>query len=102
MIKITAKFLKSFDQKSKGLVGKEEIENVYFETRFGIHTFIMKKAIDVVILNDKSRVVKLKSGLQPNKIFLWNPRFYRVLELKKGEIIKKKIMQNSVLDLRLF
>lgn len=101
MIKVSVKFLKSFDQKTQGLIGKKGVKNVYFETRWGIHTFFMKTPIDVVILDDKSRVVKLKSGLPPNNIFLWNPRFYRILELNYGEISKKKIKLNSAIDLRL-
>ncbi len=99
MIKVNAKFLKNFDQKSKGLLGKEKAENIYFETRWGIHTFFLKFPIDVVILDDKNLVVKLANGLKPNRVFLWNPWFFRVLELKNGEIEKHKISLGSVINI---
>lgn len=69
-------------------------------TRFGIHTFGMKHAIDVVVLSKRNSVVKLSKGLQPNKLFLWNPLYNKVIELPVGGIKKRGIKMGSVLSLR--
>lgn len=84
-------FLKNFLDKSIGLLNAEQVNSVYFKTRFGIHTFGMKFPIDVIILDKNNNVVKLAENLKSNKIFLWNPRFNKVIELPKGEIKNNKI-----------
>lgn len=58
----------------------DNIYPVYFETRFGIHTFGMTKPIDVFILNYKNEVVKIGRNIKPGRIFIWNPKYYKVLE----------------------
>lgn len=62
-----------------------------FKTRFGIHTFFMKYPIDVIVLNNKNEVVKLKKCLKPNNIFLWNPIYSIIIELIAGTIEKNNI-----------
>ena len=59
-----------------------------FKTRFGIHTFFLTKPIDVLVLDKKHVVQSIKEGLQPNKVFFWNPEYFWVLELPQ-ETIKK-------------
>ncbi len=95
MKEIKAKKLLAFDEKSKGLLGKKKAENVYFTTRFGIHTFFMKFSIDVVILTKDNKVAKVKKCLRPNRIFLWNPIFSKVLELECGSIEKLKLKKGD-------
>lgn len=58
----------------------DNIYPVYFETRFGIHTFGMTKPIDVFILNKENKVVKICKSIKPGRIFIWNPKYYKVLE----------------------
>lgn len=87
---LKAKLLHSFWEKSVGLIGAKKISPVYFTTRWGIHTFGMPSPIDVVILDDTNQVVAIKK-LSPNKIFFWNLKYSRVLELPAGEIEKKGI-----------
>ena len=87
---ITAIHAKSFFQKTKGLILENEIKPMFFFTRFGIHTFGLKEAIDVLILDSNHKIVKLKT-VSRNTIFLWSPRFNNVLELPDGSIYKKKI-----------
>lgn len=99
MITVKASELKSFDEKSKGLIGAEEIKPVFFKTHFGIHTFGVKFPIDIVILDGKNRVVKTKKSLRPNRIFLWNPKFEKVLELPSGEIEKKRIKKGEIISI---
>lgn len=72
--------------KARGLISADKIRPVCFKTRWGIHTFFMKKPIDVVILDSQDRVVVIKSKLLPNRFFIWNPRYYKVFELPAGSM----------------
>ena len=85
-----ARELKSWREKFFGLIGKEKPENILIQTRFGIHTFFLKFPIDVVILDEKNKVVDAKT-ISPNRIFFWNPIYDKVLELPTGTIKEKKI-----------
>jgi uncharacterized membrane protein (UPF0127 family) len=91
---IKARELLTLKDKSIGLLGKKEYKTVYFKTRFGIHTFFMKFPIDVVLLDNESRVVKIKK-MKQNRIFFWNPMFKKVLELPEGSIKKLRIKIGS-------
>ena len=68
---------------------------VYFETRFGIPTFFVYKTLDVVILDSNSRVRYIKAGLRPRRIYFWNPKYFRVLELPAGMVKKKEIQMGK-------
>ncbi len=78
----------TWKDKIVGLIGKKEITPLYFETRWGIHTFGVRKPIDVVILDNEGTIRALKENLHPNRIFLWNPKFCRVIELPQGSITR--------------
>ena len=82
---------KSIKERVLGLILKGEQNGLLLKTRFGIHTFGMGRGLDVLVLNDDNKAVKLKENLKPNGIFIWNPRFSRVLELERGTIRKYKI-----------
>ena len=86
--------------KSLGLLGSKKAHPLYLQTRFGIHTFFMQFPIDVLILDERNSVVKLCKNLQPNRIFVWNPRFDNVVELPAGEIDKKKIKIGDTVTLQ--
>ncbi len=73
-------------EKAKGLLGKEQPEALYLETRFGIHTFGMKFSIDCAVLDDSFAVRALRTRMHPNRMFFWNPRFSRVVELPEGTL----------------
>ncbi len=81
---VKVKILTSFSEKLIGLIGEKNIYPVYFETYGAIHTFGMRSVIDVVILDKNNKVVKIKKELKPNKLFFWNPKYKRVLELPTG------------------
>ena len=70
---------------------KESVEPIFFKTRFGIHTFFVKKPIDILILDDKLKIKKLKENLKPWNVYLWNPRYKNVIELPGGFINKKEL-----------
>lgn len=88
-ITISAKKL-TWHKKFIGLIGKDKPEAIYFETRWGIHTFGLKFPIDVVILDENNKVVVVKKSLKQNSLFFWNPKYSRVLELSSGFIRMKK------------
>ena len=98
MVTIKAKNAKSLLNKTKGLIGKKTIEPLYFETRFGIHTFGVREPIDIVILDKHNRIVTLKEYLKPNRIFLWNPLFKKVVELPKGTIKSKRLTLGAIIE----
>ena len=99
MITLEVHFLKTLSEKSKGLLGATKGYAVYFTTRFGIHTFGMKFSIDVLILDSNNIVVKYVEKLAPNKLFFWNPRFDKIIELPSGEIQKQKIQCGDTIRL---
>ena len=84
-------------EKSKGLLGKKEPENVYFKTKWGIHTFFMKFNIDVLIINNEGRVASFKENLKPWRLYFWNPIHENVVELPKGTINSLSIEINSII-----
>jgi uncharacterized membrane protein (UPF0127 family) len=75
------KKLKKFSEKLLGLSFRNNITPIYFETRWGIHTFFVKKTIDIVICDDNYIVRKIRRTLRPWKIFVWNPLYKNVFEL---------------------
>lgn len=94
-----AKVATSFVDQVLGLHRKSNPRSLVFYTRFGIHTFFLKTPIDVVILNNKNQIVKIKENLQPNKLFLWNPKYWTIIELPKGTIHKSKTLLFDTLSL---
>ncbi len=92
-------YAKSFNQRCVGLLNKSEPKPLYLKTRWGIHTFGMKYAIDVVVLDDNFVVHAIKTNLKPWNIYLWSPKFKHVLELPQGTIQAKNIVINSQIDL---
>lgn len=82
-----------------GLLGKKKAYPIYFQTRWGIHTFSLNFAIDVVVMDEKFRVVEIKQSLPANKVFLWNPKYKNILELPSGTNKKMGIKLNSKIKL---
>lgn len=91
VITITVKQATTWKDKIIGLIGKDTPTSLYFETRWGIHTFGLKKPIDIVILDSQDRIQVIKSHLKPNRILLWNPKYFRVVELPVDEIKRLKL-----------
>ena len=79
---------KSFLDKAVGLLRKSNPRALLFKTRFGIHTFFLREAIDVIVLDREFKVVKIKQNLNSNRLFFWNPGYFYILELPAG-LIKK-------------
>lgn len=88
---IAVKFYKNIKDRGIGLIGKNKAFPVLFNTRFGIHTLGLKFPIDVLILDDNYRVVKIKNNLFPNRFLIWPLAYQWVLELPAGYVKKNKI-----------
>jgi uncharacterized protein len=97
MVILKVKILQTELEKSIGLIGKNPVYPVFFTTRWGIHTFGVLFPIDVLILDDDNRVVDLRERLIPNRIFFWNPKYERVVELPEGIIAKEKILIGDII-----
>lgn len=81
-----------------GLLRQSNPRSLMFKTRFGIHTFFLKEAIDVIVLDSKNRVVAAKT-IEPNSLFLWNPIYSTVIELPLGTIKRSKTSLNDQLKI---
>jgi len=82
---------------SLGLLKYKKPHAMLLKTHFGIHTFGMKYAIDVLILDSQNKVITVKKNLQPNNIFLWNPKYETVLELPAGTLSKTKTEKGNII-----
>jgi len=97
-MKIVVRNTRGFS-KMKGLIGQTNPEAILITTRFGIHTFGLRFPIDLAVLDDAGVVQTIRKGFQPNGIFLWSPRFNRILELPAGTLEKKKIKKGIEITL---
>lgn len=90
--KITGgKYCQSFWDRLGGLLNKKLPSILMFHSHFGIHTFGLGKKIDVLVLDKKMAVVKLKENLTPYKFYFYNPKYSIVIELPSGYIHKNLI-----------
>lgn len=90
---------KSLKERVVGLIGKPEAHGILLRTRFGIHTFGLRYPIDVVVLNHKNEIVKVKNSLKPHKFFFWSPEYTKVLELPAGSIEKNGLKLGTVVKI---
>lgn len=72
-----------------GLLNSQNPRSLLFNTRFGIHTFGLDKPIDVIVIDQRSKIRILKT-IKPNSLFFYNPKYKTVIELSKGAIKKSK------------
>lgn len=73
---------------SLGLLKYKTPVTMLLKTRYGIHTFGMRYAIDVLVLDKLNRVVSINENMKPNNIFIWNIKYENVLELPPNTIKK--------------
>jgi uncharacterized protein len=99
MIKLFAKEARNLKERIRGLIGKDKPYVLMIRTRFGIHTFGVKFPIDVLILDNENKTVSIKENLKPKRIFLWNPRYEKVLELPRGTIKKRGLKISDTIDI---
>lgn len=85
-----AKKATSFLDKLFGLLYKSNPRALIFKTNLGLHSFFLKEVIDIVVLDNKNQVRKIKRDLKPNRLFLWNPKYETVIELPGGSLKKSR------------
>ncbi len=88
---------KSFFKKLSGLMFKKEIsENLIFIHCSSIHTFFMKKNIDVIFFDKDKNFLELHKDVKKNKILICKKAYYTVevksnyIKYKDDNIIKLK------------
>lgn len=90
---------RGFDEKARGLLDSVGQSSIFFQTRWGIHTFGMKFAIDCVVLDDKLKVAAICESMKPNRFFFWWPWYENVLELPAGTISKTRTEVGDILNI---
>lgn len=91
------KKVESFSDNLLGLLKKSNPRSLLFITRGGIHTFFLKEAIDVLVLDNHNSVVKVGIAIRPWSIFVWNPKYDTVIELPKGALKQSKTTKGDLL-----
>lgn len=91
---------KTLKDNAIGLISKNSKQGIFIKTRFGIHTFGMKREIDVLVLSSNHQIVKIKSKLGVNRIFTWNPKYKLVLELPKGLVEENDLKVGDKLTIK--
>lgn len=82
-----------------GLLNPLNPRSMLFKARLGIHTFFMKEAIDVIVMDKHFVVQKLRPSLKPFRVYFWNPTYPYVIELPSGTIAKSQTSKGDVLEL---
>lgn len=90
---------KSAVDQGLGLLRKSNPRSLLLKTRFGIHTYGLKKAIDVLVLDNNLKVVK-QATVNSNSFFFWNIRYNNILELPMNTIKKTKTRVGDQLELQ--
>ena len=90
----------SIIDESLGLLRHKAPTAMLFRTRFGLHTFFMKYAIDILILDKENNIAALKENLIPNQIYLWNPKHNTAIELPPGTIKKTKTKPGDKIQMK--
>ncbi len=90
---------KSALDKLIGLLNKKNPRSMLFKTRFGVHTFFLREAIDILVLNADLQVVKAQT-VRPNSIFIYNPIYLTVIELPQNIIKNPKTKVGDKLQIK--
>lgn len=98
-MKIRVKKATGFKEKTLGLIDKNNHPPLLFKTSFGIHTFFLTYSIDVIVLDTKFIIRKLKQNLKPFSFYFYNPLYVYVLELENGFIAKNKLKEGDKIEL---
>lgn len=79
---INIKECKTFFDRLIGFMGKKNINHgLLFNNCSSIHTFFMKEAIDVIMLNDENRILYYYPNLSKSKIILPKSHVTKTIEL---------------------
>ena len=77
---------KSFKKRLFGLMGKKNInKGIFFPKTRSIHTFFMKKEIDVIMVDKEYNVVYYQKNVKKNKIII-KKKAYHTIELPSNSL----------------
>ena len=82
---------KTFFQKLKGLMFQKEFDYILKFKTNGIHTFIMKTNIDVILTDKSNKILYIYKNLKPNKIIPPKRKVKYTYEMPVNYINKVKI-----------
>lgn len=93
MINTNAKLCTNFKSRLFGLSFRKELEPLCFPNCRGVHTFFMKKNIDIIMTDNNHKVIKIYKNVGKNKI-IYNIKSKYVYELP---VDKYKIKLNDTI-----
>lgn len=91
----------TFFKKFRGFMFKKNISNGIFFKENSVHMLFMREPIDIIMLNNKSKIIKLYPAASPWTFFRIIPKCKLIIELPKGSIEKGKIEKDSNLYFRI-
>lgn len=88
----------NFKDKLLGLMNKKNINyGLLIKNCKSIHTFFMLENIDILLLDQNNRILKINRNVKPNKILIFNnKKRTNILELPNNSSIKFKV--NDIID----
>ena len=76
----------NFKKKLLGLMGKKNIQKgLFFPNTNSIHTFFMKEAIDIIMIDNDNNVIYYEKNLNPNRIVI-KKKAHHTIELPHNSI----------------
>lgn len=99
-IDIEVIYLKTLFDKTFGAIKFKE-KGLFLKTRFGLHSFFVRNTLEVLVLDNNLKVVRINENFSPNKVFFWNLQYSLILELPKGSVGKLKIKVGHIVKFNL-
>lgn len=89
-------------QRSIGLLGRRSVaphQGMWFPNSWAIHTIGMRAHLDVVFLDERRRVVSIRSGIPPNSLAVAHIGAANVIELGSGALYTTDVLVGDILTL---
>ena len=84
--KISLNVADTFQKRLFGLMGKRYIQTgLFFPKTRSIHTFFMKKNIDIIMLDKNNKIIYLEKNVSKNRIII-KKKAYHTIELPSNTI----------------
>ena len=88
----------TFKKRLFGLMGKKNIKTgLFFPKTRSIHTFFMKEAIDVIMIDKDNTIIYYQKNLPKNKIII-KKKAYHTIELPHNSLNNIKIHDKLVIN----
>lgn len=88
----------TFKKRLFGLMGKKNIKTgLFFPKTRSIHTFFMKEAIDIIMIDKDNTIIYYQKNLPKNKIII-KKKAYHTIELPANSLSNIKIHDKLVIN----